>query len=318
MRREQSNIELLQELNEMVAGHEEAKKALIVMLGRSILRTHQKYTKYMDNENLISPLKILLVGPSGHGKTYLIECLQKLSMFPIVKLDATHLNPVGAGGGVKPADIIKEIEETATWHAQNFPQLFKSVYEAVERTVVFVDELDKLGNSFDGGSATWNKHVQATFLTLFDNKEQLAGVSFVFAGAFTDITKKEVKKNSIGFNKQDDNCKEEKFLDERVISTGLIPELVGRINTIIELEHFTEEQMYTILTERVIPKKSRDLAAYGIFDKIIDECVLRDIAKKASTSGQGVRHLTREIDKIYLDAEFDSDNDVKLLESFAW
>lgn len=317
MRREQSNKELLEQLNEMVAGHEEAKKALIVMLGRSILRTHQKYTKYMDNEFLISPLKLLLVGPSGHGKTYLIECLQRLSMFPIVKIDATHLNPVGAGGGVKPGDIVKDIEETATWHAQNFPHLFKSVYEAIERTVVFVDEIDKLGSSFDGGSTTWNKHVQATFLTLFDNKEQLGGVSFVFAGAFTDITKKDSVKNSIGFSKQEDKT-EHKFLDERVISTGLIPELIGRINTIIELDHFTEEQMYTILTERVIPKKARDLAAYGIFDKIIEESLLRDIAKKAATSGQGVRHLSREIDRIYLDAEFNSDDDVKLLESFAW
>lgn len=304
--RKHSNLELLEALDSVVEGHREAKKALIVMLNRSILRCEQRYVKNMFSEYLVSPLKILLLGESGTGKTHLVESLQQIALFPLLKIDATHLNPTGAIGGIKPEELQKMIRVTAMDYFIHYKDTFKSVEEAIERTVVFVDEVDKLGNKFEGsGSGQWNRHVQASFLTLFDNKDEYAGVSFIFAGAFASVRKKKVVKNNLGFF----NTKEketEEILDSRITNSGLIPELVGRINAIIELDVFDKPAILNILKKRIIAKKMIDLAAMGIFDlPELTEEQLDKIAEDCIASKQGVRFLQRAIEKIYLDVEFD-------------
>lgn len=300
-----SNQELYEELGRFVAGHKEAKKSLITMLGRSRLRNHQKFILGMESEHLLNPMKILLIGASGTGKTFLIESLQKIIHFPFVRVDATQMNPAGSSGGVKSDDLKKMIVREAAEAVKNYPWQYFSVEGAVDQTVVFIDEIDKLGASWES-SGNWNKHVQSNFLTMFDNKLEYAGVSFVFAGAFDSITREKLLKKNIGFNHNGHTDKRD-LIDNQILKSGLIPELVGRINSIVELDVFNQEQLYDILVNRILPKKQMDLAAYRIFDLAVTDDQLQNIAKDCAESGQGIRYMQRALDRLFLDVEFNVD-----------
>lgn len=303
MRYPQSNKMLLATLDEYVTGHLEAKKALIIMLNRSRLRTYQKYVKQMESEFLVSPIKLLLVARSGTGKTHLIESLQKMESFPLLKIDATHLNPTGADGGIKPEKLRKMINEKAEQMCIAYPSKYPYLEYAIEQTVVFIDEIDKLGTAFSGTS-NWNKHVQSSFLTLFDNKDEYAGVSYVFAGAFDDITRHKSIPKGLGFHHQAVDV-DKTELEDKVVQSGLIPEIVGRMNRIIELDVFCKDKFESILRNRIIPKKQMDLAAMGMFGIEINDEEIEKLAIRATKSAQGVRFLQREIDKFFMDAEFE-------------
>lgn len=300
-----SNESLMAALDEYVFGHADAKKALITMLNRSKLRWYQKYMKEMYEENLINPLKILLIASSGTGKTHLIESLRNVVHFPLVRVDATQMNPAGSSGGVKVSDLKKLITEEATNCCLDYPNLYYSVEGAIDQTVVFVDEIDKLGTPFES-SGNWNKHVQSNFLTMFDNKTEFSGVSFVFAGSFSDITNKKSVQKSFGFLNDNTTDDDGEILDEKILNSGLIPELLGRINCIVELDVFTEEDLLRILKERVVPKKLVDLAAYGLFNVDVPEEKLKEMVLLCLKSGQGVRHLQRQVDKYCLELEYDA------------
>lgn len=307
------NIELLQDMEEYVAGHMEAKKALITLVNRSKRRHLQKFGMQMGNEYLLSPSKVLLLGASGTGKTHLVESLQKIVTFPLIKLDATKLNPTGASGGIKEKDVQDLIAiEARAWVANSkyAGAEYSSVEGTIDQMVVFIDEIDKLGRSFDS-SGNWNTHVQSNFLTLFDNKEEYAGVSFIFAGAFTSITGEEAeKKTSIGFHRDTTvETGKKKNMDELLVKAGLIPELVGRLTNIVELDKFTEEDFYQILKTRLHPKKEIDMAHLGIFDLQLDEIKGRAMAAHAYKSGQGIRALQRQLEKEYADLEFMHEED---------
>ena len=295
---------LLAALDEYVTGHEKAKKALIVMLSRSVLRAYQRHVKYMDNEYLVGPMKVMLLGASGTGKSYLLHCLQKASLFPMVKIDATQLNPTGASGGVKVKDLQEMICNAARVHMMEFPYSFQTLQEAIDRTVVHVDEFDKIGNNFES-SGNWNKHVQSNFLTMFDNKDEYAGVSYVFTGAFSHL-QDEVVKNSIGFTNRKGEAGIREAIDNRIIKSGLIPEIIGRVNAIVELDKFTKNDLFLILKDRILPKKQMDLAAYGVFNIKISKRQMDKIAQDALDSGQGVRYLQRAVDDVFLEHEFDA------------
>lgn len=305
-----SNKFIMLALDEYVHGHVEAKRALITLLSRSKLRHHQKYIKEMHIDFLLTPMKVLLVGASGTGKTHLLESLRKIVHFPLVRVDATNLNPTGASGGIKSETLHKMINEEAIRCCTEMPNQYFSIDGAIDRMVVFVDEFDKLGRSFES-SGNWNRHVQSNFLTTFDSKIEYAGVSFVFAGTFEEVTKSKEKAKLLGFNPDKQEEKKE-LLDTKILAGGLIPEIVGRLTSIVELDIFTKEQMYTILTTRLLPKKNIDMAAFYVFDIDVSEEDLLKISEDAVKSGQGVRYLQRALDRLYLEHEFNADADTYL------
>lgn len=294
---------LLHCLDEYVEGHTLAKKALIALLQRIKVRCHQKYVKEMNEENIVDPMKLLLIGGSGTGKTHLITTLEKMEHFPLVKVDAAQFNVTAGSGGMKIKHLQDLINKKAIEYHYAFPYTYKSPDHALDSVVVFVDEVDKLG----GGDKVleWNQNVQSEFLTLFDNKDVYKGVSFIFAGAFSDITKYKELGNTIGFNGFS-QIKDTRLLDDMLVATGLLPELVGRFSNIIELDVFTVDDYINIMKKRIIPKKLLDLSALGIEAESISDDDIRIIAEKAVKSSQGVRFIKRLIDNAYIELEYDS------------
>lgn len=305
-----NNTDLLEEYDRRVFGHAHAKKVLISLVNRSKMRHKQKYEDCLPSQDLLKPMKCLLLGESGTGKSYLVQQLKEIADFPLLAVDATQLNPTGASGGITKKGLEKIIRENAedVVIARNKKGYTNSVEGIIDQTIVFVDEIDKLANSFES-SGNWNRHVQSNFLTLFDNYGEFSGVSFIFAGAFADMKIAGKKSNSIGFNipimaETDD------IIDDALVKYGLIPELVGRFSHIVRLDKFSEEDYLRILAEDIIPNKVFELMCFNNSYISFNQQELQNIVSKAMKSGQGVRFLKRELDKLCLEVEFNYENNV--------
>lgn len=299
---EKSNAGLLKDYNKRVYGHEQAKKALITLVNRSKMRHYQKYILNEPESDLIEPSKLLLIGDSGTGKTFLVEQLSEMLNFPLLILDATQLTPSGNSDGVN----VKKFRELASETVKNWVDkqakkgYTNSLEGAKDQLVIFIDEIDKLATSFDA-SGNWNKHVQSNFLTLFDNHGDGSGVSFIFGGAFSGLEPK--AKSNIGFTKE---LKESvtTVLDAELVKYGLIPELIGRLTAIVKLDKFDEEDYRHVLSSVLIPKKQRHLSFFNDCSLQLSEEQTKEIVASAIQSGQGIRYLKRQLDNLSLDVEF--------------
>ena len=306
MLHDKSNKKILEELNQRVYGHADAKKSLITLVNRSKLRHYQKWGELLPKESLLKPAKCLLIGGSGTGKTHLVQTLADIANFPLLVIDATNFNPTGASGGIKPETLRRMIVKKASEYADAREGTYFSIEGVIDQMVVFVDEFDKISSHYDGSSGgNWNQHLQTHFLTIFENNEELSGVSWVFAGAFSGMDKESsIVKHGIGFHAKSEETKASGVNDEDIVKYGMLPEIVGRLTSICRLDKLTEEDYYNILVENVIPHKMLELSYFKVYDIDLTDDQLREIAKGATSSSQGVRYLYREIDKHFLDIEF--------------
>ncbi len=295
-----ANRRIYQELSELVIGHDNAKKVLINLVNRSKLRYYQKWG-LMDRVELIKLSNCLLIGDSGTGKTHLVESLSKIMKFPLLKVDATDLNPTGASGGIKSEDLLKRIRQCAKDAMEDDPDTYWSYDGTMDQVIVFVDEVDKLGQKL---SSDWNQHVQSNFLAMFENKAGLEGISFIFAGAFTGMSRKVEQVKKLGFHHYADKETTNADLAQAVVKFGLIPEFVGRLNNILLLDTLTKEDYVTILQNNILPTARKTLEYYGIHNYAISTSVINDIAEDAVKSGLGVRSLESSINKLLVELEF--------------
>lgn len=277
-------------IDNMVYGHAQAKRVLSVLLKRSRERYHRKCVLGLDTYP--ESLKCLLIGPSGTGKTHLIHSMKKLHNFPLLSIDATQLTPSGNTDGINSKQLVSMIKKTA--HEYTKEPEFHSIEGVLNQLVIFVDEFDKLGTSFDS-SGSWNQHVQANFLTLIDHKEEFAGISWVFAGAFSCLHA--AKTASVpGFFPDTSNNKSE-ITDKDILKAGIIPEMLGRISLIVQLDTFTRADYKTVLIERLLPNYPNLEPDYKVIDEIVD---------KAIASGLGIRSLTRQLEMLAIESEYES------------
>lgn len=302
-----SNKEILAELDKHVIGHEQAKKMLISLVNRSKMAYYHKYLDETYNDT-IEPMNMLLVGASGTGKTHLVQSLKKLVDFPLVIIDAGQLEPTGGSKAQDSKYIMQQVVENAKRLVLEGLHTGKAKYHSVEgtvdQTIVFIDECDKLAKAFEA-SGNWNRQIQYSLLTLLENQEELKHVSFVLAGAFTDLRKDRAPKRSIGFNSKELSEEVQPITDADIIKYGLVTELVGRISSIVELEVLDEEKLTTILETILIPQSLRNLAFLGINgEDALTSDVKESIVKIAVESGQGVRSMKRSLNLILNDLEF--------------
>lgn len=300
-----NNYGILLKVQEEAYKHEKFIKVLINLINRSQSRCKQMWDQYLSMDKCIPNSTCMVIGKSGTGKTHTIETVCRVMKVHLVIVDATQLAPTSATG-LTQAKLIEIITNSAKEHfEQSIKYTYRNVQEVLDQTIVFVDEMDKLAKEFS--NSNWQQHTQSNFLTLFENKVAgMESLSWVFAGAFSALLKEKTstKKATIGFNLVEDESLKDWDIEKEIINSGMLPELVGRINQVIELEEFNLEDYKKIMTKMVLPKKIKQLQALGADSSQLDKLDIDAICKKAIKSEQGVRYLTKAIDGFLIDVEF--------------
>lgn len=298
---------LYDQVSEYVYGHDRAKK----VLATAVLKSQAYYYKsHVKGEDVRNHSRVYLVmGHSGCGKTYLVKKLTEISKVPYMYVDATTLNPGASREGISANKLKQQILAFANNTMKMYPDQYFSISGVLSQTFVFLDEFDKMVKPY-GSNDSWQDRVQSEFLALIDGDDEFAEVNWVFAGAFTEIQeeKKQESPRSIGFSavetpKPVDNTGG-LGLYSKLRRYGFTPELLGRVNSVCELDTLRESDYLSILNSILIPEKKEELAAYSNSPVVLPDGFEKQIAKDAIESGQGVRYCKRVLNEYFEELEF--------------
>jgi endopeptidase Clp ATP-binding regulatory subunit ClpX len=274
---------------------------------------------------------IILIGPTGVGKTYLIKLIAAKLGVPFVKGDATKFSETGyVGGDIE--DLVRELIQEADGDL-----------ESAQYGIVYIDEIDKIASSYHmNGPDVSRAGVQRALLKPLEETEvdirvphdpisqieaieryrktgkrekqslNTRNILFILSGAFvglTDIIKNRLRKKGMGFGAELDSKEEMEWLkyvkSQDLIEYGFESEFVGRIPVISILEELSEQDLFEILCNTnnpIIKSKKQDFRAYGI-DLKFEEDALRMLAHQAYQEGTGARALVSVIERLLLPFE---------------
>lgn len=312
-------------LDEYVIGQEYAKKVISV----AVYNHYKRVSEGVMDDIEIEKSNMLMIGPTGSGKTYLVKTLARILQVPLAITDATSLTEAGYIG-----DDVESVLSKLLQAADND-------VEKAERGIVFIDEIDKIAKKKNTNARDVSgESVQQALLKLLEGSEvevpvgatsknamvplttiNTKNILFICGGAFPDLDKiikdRLNKQTSIGFSA---HLKDEVEQDPHVLSQvttedlrkfGMIPEFLGRLPIVYTLDGLTEEMLVKVLKEpkNAILKQYQKLLLLDEVELLFDDSAYEAIAREAMKKNTGARALRAIIEKFMLDIMYEIPKD---------